>query len=218
MSGLLRRLGTRVTSLERRIARGTFQLPDRLGGLGEQVTDWNSVRSAGFYWSEDAANGPRTGVLVGVVKVVGGGTLAGRVVQEVSLPTSTIDMVPAGWRRVWVSNAWTAWKLFTGRTEWQTLAVSAPFTQGPQPLQIALTPTQVIFNGALYGNSTGGAFVNAATVPSAYPFPTSQVRRSSRHDSGMQIAITSAGVIQVLTTATVTTGLGLPLAGVEYDY
>ena len=57
-AALLRSLRNRMTSVERRIARGTFQLPGRLSVNGQRVADWDDALAAGFYWGHDAANQP----------------------------------------------------------------------------------------------------------------------------------------------------------------
>lgn len=110
MPALLRSLRNRVTSLERRISRGTYQLPDRLSPTGAEVTDWNDATSVGFYWSENtAANAPFADRFLGQVFVMGGdGPIAGRLVQELQIPTTGVQgrMV---WRRYFSGGAWTAW-------------------------------------------------------------------------------------------------------------
>lgn len=101
-------LGAKVDALDVRVA----QL-ERAGGLaerlsGKQVTDWNTAVEPGWYWSDSSTNGPGS-ALVGEVKVVGG-TLAGRIVQEVSIPTTAPSDLRKSWRRVRDSNGtWSAW-------------------------------------------------------------------------------------------------------------
>ena len=110
MPALLRNLRNRVTSLERRIARGTFQLPGRLGATGAEVTDWNDAVNVGFYWSENtAAHAPFADRFIGQVFVMGGdGPLAGRLVQEVRIPT-TGTQGQLTWRRFYSGGVWSAW-------------------------------------------------------------------------------------------------------------
>ena len=62
MPALLRNLRNRVTSVERRIARGTFQLPARLSQTGAEVTDWGDAVLPGFYWGVNAIHQPERDV------------------------------------------------------------------------------------------------------------------------------------------------------------
>lgn len=96
----------RIELLERRLARGF--LPERLQPNGAEVTDWNEATAVGFYWCENTAlNAPRADRFVGEVFVVGGGALAGRIVQEVRIPTNSIQGA-ATWRRVY-DGTWRPW-------------------------------------------------------------------------------------------------------------
>lgn len=198
-------------------ARGAV-LPDRLSTFGAQVTDWNAVRSAGFYWSENAANAPVVSALVGTVWVVGGGSVEGRVVQEVRIPTGFGIQGITTWRRAWTGTSWSAWVLVTGQTDWTTLAVLSPFAQSPIPLQMSLTPTELMLSGAIYGNSTAGVFVTVGNIPAGMPRPRAQVRFRTRGDADAQIAITNLGEIQVSTTVNLITGIGLSFDGISYGY
>jgi len=220
MPALLRSLRNRVTSLERRISRGTCQLPDRLAPNGEQVTDWNTALAAGFYWSEDAANGPRTGALVGVVRVVGGGTYQGRLVQEVSIPTGVAAQYPMTWRRVWTGTGWTAWAQLTGNIiDWTVPALQNGFTLASVGgVRYCVTPYRVELQGGLYRTTTPSSFTTAFVLPDGVPRPRDQVRAFGRSDANQQTAITAAGEVQILATASFTSGIGYPLDGIGYAY
>lgn len=112
MPALLRSLKNRVTSLERRVARGSYQLPDRLSQTGAEVTDWNDAVSNGFYWSTgSAANNPVGNIAVGVVTSMGPTGGYNRVMQEVWFPSTALVNQRKTWRRVLdlVTGTWTAW-------------------------------------------------------------------------------------------------------------
>ena len=110
-SALLRKLSNRLTSVERRLGRGAFNLPPRLTPTGAEVTDWNDATAVGFYWCENtAANSPYPDRFLGQVFVMGGdGPLAGRIVQEVRIPTTGVQG-QATWRRFY-SGTWSAWSM-----------------------------------------------------------------------------------------------------------
>lgn len=129
MPALLRSLRNRVTSLERRLSRGTYQLPDRLSPMGAEVTDWNQAVAAGFYWGASAAHQPVHLVdyygptahawwvgLVQVMPVPGG---AVRIVQTLTRPN-----YPEGWEFSRQSNdggaSWSAWEDIGYDTGWLT--------------------------------------------------------------------------------------------------
>lgn len=108
-------LGAKVDALDVRVA----QL-ERTGGLaerlsGKQVTDWNQALEAGFYWADEgAANAPSASAFVGEVRVPGG-AFAGRIVQDVSIPSTTRNDLRKTWRRVRDSTGtWGAWTIITG--------------------------------------------------------------------------------------------------------
>lgn len=105
--------GDRIKDLESRIARlpSPYSLPTRLSVSGAEVTDWDNVTEVGFYWSTaGAANEPDPRNLVGRVFVHGNG----RIMQEVSDPTTTLIDLEKTWRRVWDGTTWTAWRLLGG--------------------------------------------------------------------------------------------------------
>lgn len=61
MGDALRSIGSRLTSLERRLVRTPSTspaLPPRLSATGEVVTDWNLAREVGFYSGNAALNQP----------------------------------------------------------------------------------------------------------------------------------------------------------------
>ncbi|WZB38571.1 minor tail protein [Microbacterium phage Jera] len=88
---------------------------EALSVKGKQVTDWNQALEPGWYWSDTGAtNTPIAGAFVGEVKVAGG-AFAGRLVQEVSLPSMTLMDMRRTWRRVRQENGtWSAWVTTTG--------------------------------------------------------------------------------------------------------
>jgi hypothetical protein len=106
LSAMLRSLGGRVTSLERRLARGGSSIPGRLSPTGEQLTDWNDGTAVGFYWSlSTALNLPP-------------GTSTRRVgwVRATDTTVYQYAVDPAGgaeWVRSWNGVTWTAWSTST---------------------------------------------------------------------------------------------------------
>lgn len=111
MPALLRNLRNRVTSLERRIARGTFQLPGRLSPTGAEVTDWDNAVNAGFYWGVNAAHQPTFGTAthwVGQVEVFNDDASTVKIVQTLMRPD--VSTGPS-FKRYWRSDtsAWSAW-------------------------------------------------------------------------------------------------------------
>lgn len=109
---LLASYGSDIDRLKRRLSRmgGAFTLPDRLGPLGQGVLDWNTDASLpGFYWSDNTAvNGPVADRLMGTTWVISGGSLAGRIIQEVMLPSASASVLRT-WRRIYSGTSWTAW-------------------------------------------------------------------------------------------------------------
>lgn len=98
----------RLDLLERRL------LPDRLQAGGQEVLDWDNAVGAGFYWSDTgAANTPIADRFVGQVRRMGGGSLAGRIVQDVSIPDGGAGS-DRSWRRYFDGTAWSAWSMITG--------------------------------------------------------------------------------------------------------
>lgn len=196
MPALLRSLRNRVTSLERRISRGTYQLPDRLAPNGEQVTDWNTALAAGFYWSEDAANGPRSGALVGVVRVVGGGTFQGRLVQEVSIPTGVGAQYPMTWRRVWTGTAWTTWAIISGARHAEYTG-SFSVANGGSGATAIPTPTldPAFSTDTSFASPISGGFSLAAglyLINTALNIPVSPVANLTRFFASLSAPITPA--------------------------
>lgn len=107
-------LGAKVDALDVRVA----QL-ERAGGLAERlsgkvVTDWNQALEAGFYWSEpNTANAPSTAAYVGEVRIAGG-TFAGRIIQDLVVPSTTAMDFRRSWRRVRSeTGVWSAWVPFS---------------------------------------------------------------------------------------------------------
>ncbi len=111
MLGTLKDMRDRLGLVERRL--GT--VPDRLTAGGAPVTDWNSAVEAGYYYSDTGAlHTPVDDRFVGTVRVFGSGSLAGRVVQDLSIPTATVQTMVRTYRRELSGTTWSAWYLLPG--------------------------------------------------------------------------------------------------------
>lgn len=147
-AGMMRARERDITELQRRLARAGA-LPDRLGPTGAEVTDWNLAVQPGFYWSNPGAlNAPSGDGFVGEVFVVGGGTFAGRIVQELRSPTDgATGRITV--RRIYNGTTWGPWRLVGGVGE------------GPSTWRLATTPRYFDMwydttDGLVYvGNKTG---------------------------------------------------------------
>lgn len=147
--GMLRDGDRQITELQRRLARAGA-LPDRLGPTGAEVTDWNLAVQPGFYWSNPGAlNAPSGDGFVGEVFVVGGGTFAGRIVQELRIPTNGATGRTTV-RRIYDGTTWGPWRLVGGDGA------------GPSTWRLATMPRYFDMwhdttDGFIYvGNSSGG--------------------------------------------------------------
>lgn len=189
-----------------------------LTGESDPVTDWNLALESGFFWSEDAANAPRSGALVGTVTRVGGGTYLGRVVQEVSIPTGVSAQIPATWRRVWTGSAWSSWILCAGKTEPVQPSLLSSFTPASAAPNYFITPSRVELTGGVYRSAAPTSFTTAFTLPADVPKPRNQVRYAGRDDLSMWVAITSAGDVQIKASGAATSGVGYMLDGIGYGY
>lgn len=132
-SSQVKTLDSRVSALE----RSGGLLPQRLAVTGRQVTDWNQATEPGWYWSDaGATNAPNAGAFVGEVKV-SGGAFAGRLVQEASLPSMTLQDMRRTWRRVRQENGtWSAWVPVTGPRHAEFAASFTLATGGTGPTAI----------------------------------------------------------------------------------
>lgn len=142
MPALLRSLKNRVTSLERRLARGSYQLPPRLQQTGEQVTDWNDAVQVGFYWSTaTAANRPPVALpLVGQVFY---NADAGIIEQVLTTPSTNEPLRNVTWRRVYSGGSWSAWSespsiLYSERASGNIGGITTAWVQ-ITPISIPLT-------------------------------------------------------------------------------
>ena len=148
--GMLGSILRRLTLVERRVSKTPAGLPARLGPEGQEVLDWSDALFPGFYWSDTgAAHAPFADRFVGTVYVISGGPLAGRVVQEVRLPTNG-GTGRNTWRRTY-DGTWGPWRLVGGNGE------------GTAAMRAATTPRYWDFwqdtdgTQALYvGNKSGG--------------------------------------------------------------
>lgn len=108
LDGIILDLRKRVDTLERR--KRLMSLPGRLSPVGQQVTNWDNVKAAGFYWQASTdgptANGPDTTRGWSGRVFQGAGV---RLIQELSDPTISVTKMRETWRRVWNGTAWTAW-------------------------------------------------------------------------------------------------------------
>ena len=144
MPALLRSLKNRVTALERRLARGSYQLPPRLQQTGEQVADWNDAVQVGFYSATAAAaNAPEARALVGQVFY---DVAAGVIAQEVFSPSTNGPLRNITWRRVYSGGAWSAWSkspdvLFSERTSGNIGGITTAWVQ-VTPISVPLTLTR----------------------------------------------------------------------------
>lgn len=104
---LLKKMRDDIDLIRRQLVSVTVRLPGRLSPQGQETSDWNMVITPGFFWSTGSANGPSTGLNVGIV-TVGDGSVIQRV--------STTDAA-----RVWVRRSadngatWSPWVLEMSR-------------------------------------------------------------------------------------------------------
>lgn len=184
----LRTIKKRVGLLERRIAVGAFRLPGRLQPAGQEVTDWNDAIQVGFYWGENtAANAPAADRFLGEVYVMGGGPLAGWLVQDLQIPTNAAQGERI-YRRVY-DGTWRPWKIIVseaipdpqwiygpgatsltgGAGVWQLIA-GGPLTITPaRALWIDVAASAIMKASTGYSmlgiNITGGIVLDPASPP-----------------------------------------------------
>lgn len=130
-SGLIRDIAARVTLLERR----RIVVPGRLSEYGEEVTDWNNVDTAGFYWSENVPNqATNTGLYAGIVSVNGNGSFNVRQrCWRIYIDGSVPDL--RTWERNRSNGTWSPWVLTSAGkdatdTGWVTITNSVTLSTG----------------------------------------------------------------------------------------
>lgn len=142
MPALLRDLRNRVTSLERRLARSSYQLPPRLQQTGEQVADWNDAVQVGFYSAPaSASHAPEALALVGRVFYEG---VTGAIAQEVFSPSAEPSLRGLSWRRVYSGGAWSPWLLVPNRAVYYSERVATNITN-VTTTWVQVTPISVAF-------------------------------------------------------------------------
>lgn len=104
--------------------------------------------------------------------------------------------------------------------DWTTPTLSNGFTHHPSsPLQYRAMDGRFALRGACYrSQATAGAYLTLFVLPQARYFPSGQVRSAGRADAGQSTAVTNQGDVQMLLTAPVTGGVGLPVDGITWDY
>jgi hypothetical protein len=90
---------------------GTFDEPYTISIDSMEVADWDDATEPGFYWGSQALNGPTLANFVGHVFTIEGGSVVGRIVQELISPSQIVSTVSNTWRRVFdpVTLVWSSW-------------------------------------------------------------------------------------------------------------
>lgn len=104
---------------------------------------------------------------------------------------------------------------------WVKPTLSNGFTHHPTwPILYRANAGRFALRGACYRSSPTPAntYLTLFMIPNSRYFPTGQVRETGRADAGQSTAVTNNGEVQMLITAAVTGGVGLPVDGTNWDY